>query len=250
EGIVLTARLEQHRPDAAECCRIGRQIANVLQAAHERSITHRDLKPDNLFLVPDPEVIGGERVKVLDFGIAKLAGELQVAGVKTKTGVLMGTPSYMSPEQCRSAVTADPRSDIYSLGCILFQMACDRPPFIDGGLGDIIGAHLHTPPPDPRSLSPDIPPALARLILHMLEKQPSARPQTMAAVSQSLEEILRTLDERLPEAAPPLPIHAQPTLPTPDPTPSDRSLMSGSHTGGRRLPFVFGAIVIAVVVTV
>src|SRR6185436_16212106 len=115
EGIVLTARLEQHRPDAAECCRIGRQIANVLQAAHERSITHRDLKPDNLFLIPDPEVTGGKRVKVLDFGIAKLAGELQAAGVQTRADLVMGTPSYMAPEQCRGASNADNRSDVYAL---------------------------------------------------------------------------------------------------------------------------------------
>ena len=75
EGETLTARLKQRRSDHGECCRFGRQVANVLQAAHAAGITHRDLKPDNLFLVPDLEVIGGERVKVLDFGIAKLAGE-------------------------------------------------------------------------------------------------------------------------------------------------------------------------------
>jgi eukaryotic-like serine/threonine-protein kinase len=194
EGETLTARLQQRQLDHAECCRIGRQVANALQVAHERGVIHRDLKPDNLFLVPDMEVIGGERVKVLDFGMAKLAGELHSVGVKTGTGVLMGTLSYMSPEQCRSAVKAEPRSDIYSLGCILFEMVCGRPPFADGGLGDIIAAHLHTPPRDPRELAPDVPPALAKLILDLLAKRPDARPQTMAAVSQGFAEILRTLD--------------------------------------------------------
>jgi len=215
QGETLTARLKQRPLDVVECCRIGRQIANVLQAAHAASITHRDLKPDNLFLVPDTEVAGGERVKVLDFGIAKLAGELHAVGVKTRTGVVMGTPSYMSPEQCRSAVTAEPRSDVYSLGCIMFEMVCGRPPFVGGGLGDIIGAHLHSPPLDPRILAPDVPPALAELILHLLAKKPEARPQTMAAVSQRLDEILRALGEPPPRAPTPQPM-LDPTLPDPE----------------------------------
>src|SRR6185436_11073570 len=101
---------------------IGRQAANVLQAAHSAGITHRDLKPDNLFLVPDAEVAGGERVKVLDFGIAKLAGEIQGANVQTRADLVMGTPSYMSPEQCRGAGAVDTRADIYSLGCVIFKM--------------------------------------------------------------------------------------------------------------------------------
>jgi len=190
EGETLAARLTHRRYDHAECCRLGRQVANVLQAAHAAGITHRDLKPDNLFLVSDSEVIGGERIKVLDFGIAKLAGD-GPAGVRTHTGLVMGTPDYMSPEQCRSANTADPRSDIYSLGCILFEIACRRPPFRGQGLGDIVAAHLHEPPPDPRYFTADLPAAFAALIRAMLAKHPDARPQSMAAVSHVLDEILR-----------------------------------------------------------
>ena len=208
EGETLAARLKHRwRHDHAEICRLGRQIANVLQAAHAAGITHRDLKPENLFLVPDSEVIGGERVKVLDFGIAKLTGDAHPSGVKTHTGMMMGTPNYMSPEQCRSASSADARSDIYALGCILFELACGRPPFVGGGLGDIVGAHLHEPPPLPQTLAPDIPAGLSELIVKMLAKRPDARPQTMTAVSQTLDEILRA-----PTA---LPVHAQMPLPVP-----------------------------------
>jgi serine/threonine-protein kinase len=204
-GESLTDRLKKRRLDYVECCRIGRQIANVMQTAHAAGITHRDLKPDNLFLVPDPEVTGGERVKVLDFGIAKLTGESFPTGLQTGMGLVMGTPSYMAPEQCVSASAADARSDIYALGCVLFKMACGRPPFIGKGLGDIIDAHLNAPPPRPQSFAPDIPPALAQLISHLLAKQPNARPQTMTAVSQSLGEILRALGEPSPRAPTPLP---------------------------------------------
>src|SRR6185436_20174785 len=131
------------------------------------------------FLVPDAEVTGGERVKVLDFGIAKLAGELQAAGVHTRTNIVMGTPSYMSPEQCRGGGAVDPRADIYSLGCILFKICCGRPPFLGQGPGEIVGAHLHVAPPQLQSLAPEMPAELGALVARMLEKQPEARPQTM-----------------------------------------------------------------------
>jgi tRNA A-37 threonylcarbamoyl transferase component Bud32 len=194
EGQSLAACLKQRRFDYTKCCRLGRQIANVLHAAHAAGIVHRDLKPANLFLVPDPEVAGGERVKVLDFGIAKLAGEAGAIGVRTRTGLIMGTPHYMSPEQCRSASAADARSDIYSLGCILFQIACGRPPFVFAGVGDIVAAHLHEPPPHPDQFAPGVPPGLSALIARMLAKHPDARPQTMAAVGQELDDLLRILD--------------------------------------------------------
>ena len=222
EGESLAARLKQRRIGYLECCRIGRQIANVLQAAHAQGITHRDLKPENLFLVPDSEAMGGERVKVLDFGIAKLAGEVGTPAMKTRTGLLMGTPHYMSPEQCRGAGTVDARSDIYALGCILFQMACGRQPFVGEGAGEIVGAHLYLEVPQPRSLAPDIPPGLAALIMNMLAKRPDARPQSMSAVSAALDEIMHSFGAPARPATPvpmPSPVPVPASMPSPVPVP-------------------------------
>ena len=96
----------------------------------EQGIVHRDLKPDNLFVIPDQHDSGRERIKVLDFGIAKLQQGSVADSVKTRTGTLMGTPIYMSPEQCRGTRTVDHRSDIYSLGVIFYEMLVGQPPFV------------------------------------------------------------------------------------------------------------------------
>ncbi|MCE9573470.1 MAG: protein kinase, partial [Deltaproteobacteria bacterium] len=176
DGESLAARLKRHGVlPVAQALATTRQIAGALAAAHKAGIVHRDLKPDNVFLVPDPEVASGERIKLLDFGIAKLAGE-QPGMARTQTGALMGTPLYMSPEQCRGAGQVDHRSDLYALGCMLFEMLCGRVPFLGEGAGDIIGAHLLTAPPAPSSLAANIPPEVEALILHLLAKKAVDRP--------------------------------------------------------------------------
>jgi eukaryotic-like serine/threonine-protein kinase len=252
EGQSLTALLARRRLDPVACCRIGRQIANVLQAAHAAGITHRDLKPDNLFLVPDAEVIGGERVKVLDFGIAKLAGELP-ASTQTRTGLVMGTPNYMSPEQCRSVRAADARSDIYSLGCILFEMACGRLPFLSESAMELIGAHVHVTPPHPQNLAPNLPPELSALIAKMLSKHPDARPQTMTAIGRTLDEILRTLEEARAPTSPP--VRAPTTTPAPKLSTSATTLGGAAGASiarmlaaGRQRPLLLGGLVLAAAV--
>ncbi len=121
-----------------------------------RGITHRDLSRTTCSWSLTPRSMGGERVKVLDFGIAKLAGELHAAAnVQTRADLVMGTPSYMSPEQCRGAGAVDTRSDIYSLGCVLFKMVCGRAPFVGVGPGDIVGARCRQP--RGAGLAPDTP---------------------------------------------------------------------------------------------
>jgi hypothetical protein len=156
-----------------DALRIMRQVASTLGAAHSGGIVHRDLKPENVFIVRDPEVPGGERAKVLDFGIAKLVGEH--GGIKTKTQAVMGTPTYMSPEQCRGAGQVDHRSDVYAMGCMLFALLTGRPPFDAEGVGEIIAMHLREPPPAPSSLRPGVSAAVDQLVLRCLAKDPAQR---------------------------------------------------------------------------
>ncbi len=120
EGEPLDQRLAKlRRFSVSEALRLCRQLASSLAAAHAQHIIHRDLKPENIFLVRDSEVASDERSKILDFGIAKLSDD-HPGKIKTHTGTLMGTPVYMSPEQCRGLAEIDHRSDIYALGCVLF----------------------------------------------------------------------------------------------------------------------------------
>jgi len=203
EGETLGDLLKRQRllsPNHA--CSIARHVAGTLTAAHAHKIIHRDLKPDNVFLVKDPAMPRGERAKLLDFGIAKLLSNTQPADmVKTETGRLMGTPYYMSPEQCRGAGKVDHRTDVYSLGCVLYQMLAGRPPFVLEGAGEILAAHIHIPAPSPRIHEPSIPQSLERMVLKMLEKDPERRYQSMAEVVDHLNEIVLRFssDDELPE---------------------------------------------------
>jgi serine/threonine-protein kinase len=153
EGESLAARLRRGRSTITVTLTIVRAIARALQAAHEQGIVHRDLKPDNVFLVPDSELPSGERVKLLDFGIAKLAfGDGNAS--HTTTGTVMGTPTYMSPEQCRGAGSVDHRADLYSLGCVAYEMLCGQPPFVADGPGDArSGSREHRSPKVVRSIA-------------------------------------------------------------------------------------------------
>ncbi len=186
-GEPLTSRMQRKGTLASEdALSIIRQMAGALSAAHDKGIIHRDLKPDNVFLVSDPEVTGGERIKILDFGIAKLTDDGAPASIKTRTGAVMGTPSYMAPEQCRGAGGVDARSDLYSLGCILFEMMTGRLVFPGEGAGEVLAAHIHVAAPSPRSIEPSIPVAVEALIMRLLAKEPGDRP---ASAMQLISEI-------------------------------------------------------------
>jgi serine/threonine-protein kinase len=185
EGETLGARLRRRgRLSVGSSIEIARQIAAALHAAHGKAITHRDLKPDNVFLVQDPEI--GERIKLLDFGIAKLAAE-DTGDAHTRTGMVMGTPMYMSPEQCRGTSTLDGRSDLYSLGCILYELLAGRPVFDVDGVNDIVAHHMYFQPEPIRSHEPSVPEPLAQLIESLLSKDPAMRPATASDFVAMLE---------------------------------------------------------------
>ncbi len=162
------------------------QVTSALVAAHEVGITHRDLKPDNIMLVADPISPTGERVKLLDFGIARLAND--GSGTRSLTGnSILGTPIYMSPEQCRGIGTVGAKSDVYSLGVLLYQLLAGRPPFISAGIGDIINMHISQEPPPLRELAPDISAELATFVHKLLIKDQDLRP-AMREVMAELEQ--------------------------------------------------------------
>lgn len=187
EGETLRERLTRWRnqgtPPALETIvRYAEQVFAVLEFMHRQNITHRDLKPDNIFLART-ETDGAEIVKVLDFGIAKIQ-TATVVGMTTE-GTMMGTPRYMSPEQCRGAAI-DGRADIYSMGVVLYEMLAGCPPF-DGDTAIAVALkHVNEPPPPLRQRNPNIPESVAAVIHRALEKSPSQRFRTAQEFSHAL----------------------------------------------------------------
>lgn len=165
------------------------QVADVLRVAHAQGIIHRDIKPDNLMLVADPVAPGGERVKVLDFGIAKLTYER--SGVKTGTDQMMGTPAYMSPEQCAGAGGVDAQTDVYALGCVLYELVSGRRPFIADGLGLLIAMHMFEEPLPLHGLVPKLPKQLGELVHRMLRKDKTQRPTMLEVATELTRQLSR-----------------------------------------------------------
>jgi serine/threonine protein kinase len=192
DGEALSARLKRLRAPmlGSDALRIGRQIASALAAAHSKGIIHRDLKPDNIIVVSDSEAAGGERAKVLDFGIAKITQDAdgQAISGMTQMGEVMGTPRYMSPEQCKGSARVDAKTDVYALGVIMFQMLTGKPPFDAEGPGALMAMQIYQDPPTLRSIEPSIMPNAEKLVLTMLSKEPTSRP-TMPEVVQQLEQM-------------------------------------------------------------
>ena len=239
-GETLEQRLErQKRLDVKLALPIFLECADALAAAHDRHVVHRDIKPENIFLAQRPG--GGETTKLLDFGIAKLL-DVEAPGV-TQRGAIVGTPQYMSPEQCMGADDLDHRSDIYSLALVLYRMVTGELPYVmtNHHLMRYVFAHTQQTPRAPRALVPELPALLEKVILRALAKQPEHRYADLRAMTQALAPLRSSketlamvsalVDENLVEALSP-----NPQAPRRATAALARFVLEGIHTGNLQLP--------------
>lgn len=193
EGVTLARRFhERGRLPVQMTGRILRQAASALHAAHQAGIIHRDLKPSNIFLCRDPDMPGGERAKVLDFGFAKLMQEHASLDEQTKTGSVFGTPQYMAPEQCVDAKAVDGRADIYSLCAIGYQMLGGHLPFEADSFGRLIIKQKTEVPASLLSQRDDMPEALDQAILTGLAYDRTRRFPSMEALGEAIRRALES----------------------------------------------------------
>src|SRR5687767_3832594 len=179
DGLSLRERLDrENRLPLPEVIGILRDVARALAYAHEHGVVHRDIKPENVLL-------SGDAAVVTDFGIAKAISssrnaegrEPRAEGTVTQIGTSVGTPAYMAPEQISADPDIDHRADIYSFGCLAYELISGKPPF-GGSTHELFAAHLSERPADLLDRNPDVPPALAAMVRQCLEKDPARRPQT------------------------------------------------------------------------
>jgi eukaryotic-like serine/threonine-protein kinase len=234
-GQALDALLEDRvRLPLAEAIPILRQLARALDAAHAKGIAHRDLKPENVFVAYDDE--GAPFAKLLDFGIAKLLGaETTGRQHKTRTGAPLGTPYYMSPEQCRGR-DIDHRTDIYSFGIVAYQMLTGQLPFDGTDFMEIMLKQLSHAAPPASQIAADVPPAVDAALARMMAKDPTERPASLMAAVRGLEEAAVAAGVPLPPAPAPAGASARVSLPTgrgPAAASGERIAESPAATGER-----------------
>ncbi len=194
EGQDLEQRLQSGPLSLEESLVVAEQCARALHAAHALGVVHRDVKPSNVYLVGDRV----ERAKLLDFGVARVLGGAQVV---TATGVAIGTPAYMAPEQAKAERSLDHRADVHALGVLLFVCLTGRRPFVAATPMAVLLKVLLEEPPPPSELSPEVPAELDTLVGEMLAKDPAARPASALAVAERLQ----ALRERGTQSALPAP---------------------------------------------
>jgi eukaryotic-like serine/threonine-protein kinase len=191
EGLDLAALLRSEgRLRSDDAIRLVLEACVAVQSAHDQHILHRDLKPANLFLARADD--GTRRLKVLDFGISKLASsaEREHETPLTSDATELGSPSYMAPEQMLGAADVDVRCDVYSLGVVLYELLAGHPPFFGPNRIEICANVLTSPPPPLHSLRPELSPAVVALVERCLEKQPERRYESVRALAQALRDLL------------------------------------------------------------
>ena len=198
DGESLGARLRRGPLTIAAAVQLGARLADALRATHARGVVHRDLKPDNIFLRQ------GElaRIALLDFGVAHLT-QAQAGRALTRTGEVIGTPEYMAPEQIRGERAIGPATDLFALGCVLFEALAGRPPFSGGQVASVLTRILFEEAPDVRTLRPGVPESLAALLGRLLTKDPAARLADAGTLLAELAQLSGQLPEEdaVPEAA-------------------------------------------------
>ncbi len=159
------------------------QVCGALEAAHSVGVIHRDIKPDNIII---SEYDGRDWVEVVDFGVAKIQEDFNRRSALTGANFIIGTPRYMSPEQCEEQ-PVDARSDIYSLGIVVYEMLAGQAPFDGGSSTRLLMAHVAEPPPPLRQKRPDISPEIESIVMRALEKNPDRRPQSAMEFARDFE---------------------------------------------------------------
>lgn len=219
------------RPTLEEALRIGAGVARGLAAAHQLGLIHRDIKPSNIW-VELPQ----ERAKILDFGLARVEKE---ASNLTNSGVILGTPAYMAPEQAEHA-RVDARSDLFSLGCVLYELTTGLQAFSGASTMAVLMAVATKDPTPPAQLYPDTPPALSRLVMHLLAKNPADRPASAQEVVDRLEAI--AAEANVCTLVPSSGVRPMPT-PLPGPAPTRPASTTATRPTGLVLGIGIGAIV-------
>lgn len=194
EGTTLHAALRAGPFDVGRMLRVAHQVCEALTAAHEHGVVHRDLKPENVLLVDEGDA---EHVKLLDFGIAALLE----APTITSPQQLLGTPGYMAPEYVRSGV-ADARSDLYSLGVVMYEMVSCRLPYEGRSYGAVMLKQSTEPPTPLRDRAPELDPRVESLVMRALEREPRHRPESAAEMAESIRALEEELGLALDYAAP------------------------------------------------
>jgi eukaryotic-like serine/threonine-protein kinase len=236
-GMPLDKWLKDGRkPNLAQILRMGREIAEGLAAAHARGLVHRDVKPGNIWLDSDHK----GRVKILDFGLARVGTEDVHL---TRTGAVVGTPAYMSPEQA-GGEKVDPRTDLFSLGCVLYRFCTGAMPFAGNTTMAVLNALATTHPKPVRDMNPDVPAALADLVMHLLAKEPGNRPASAREVAERIAAIEKNPKGKMEEKKED---GSQTVLLAPDPrtSPSHPVPSSRRRTTARALLAAAAALVVA-----